>query len=271
MYILILAFIPVYGGKKDDKWDIYLQSYLMPIDMLEEQLETDTYDVGTLVPGITVYGSWESDEKIYQRWNNDKGAEPFVIQRSFNGLAHDSIEIIEEFILLFNLYFNNQKNEYLDLANSETVVVKVQENGYVCVNKRYLKTYLSVKNMGLIIHMDSRCVNCENQHRFSEDGISYRNAENTVYYTLNIGNCSIGVKRENYSYIFGKKIILGCELKDCNIWPYNEEKTYIDFTIGIDDNGKEVQYNCNPKNLSNYFGANPSAPHYLTPVFFDAV
>jgi len=38
----------------------------MPIDMLEEQLETDTYDVGTLVPGITVYGSWESDEKIYQ-------------------------------------------------------------------------------------------------------------------------------------------------------------------------------------------------------------
>lgn len=63
---------------------------------------------------------------------------------------------------------------------------------------------------------------------------------------------------------------MGCDLKDCNIWPYNEEKTYIDFIIGIDDSGKEVRHSCNPKNLSNYFGANPSAPHYLTPVFFDA-
>lgn len=138
----------------------------MPIDMLEEQLETDTYDVGELVHGITVYGSWESDEKMYQRWNNNKGAELFVIQRSFNGLAQDSIEIVEEFRLLFNLYFNNQKNEYLDLANNETVVVKIQKNGYMCVNKRYLKTYLSVKNMGMIINVDSRCVNCENQSRF---------------------------------------------------------------------------------------------------------
>ena len=51
---------------------------------------------------------------------------------------------------------------------------------------------------------------------------------------------------------------------------YNEEKTYVDFIIGIDENGKEIRHTCNPKELNNYFGANPTAPHYLTPVYFDS-
>ena len=38
----------------------------------------------------------------------------------------------------------------------------------------------------------------------------------------------------------------------------------------LDENGKEIRHTCNPSCLSNYFGANPSAPHYLTPVYFDA-
>lgn len=47
-------------------------------------------------------------------------------------------------------------------------------------------------------------------------------------------------------------------------------KTYVDFIIGIDENGKEIRHTCNPKELNNYFGANPTAPHYLTPVYFDS-
>ena len=48
-------------------------------------------------------------------------------------------------------------------------------------------------------------------------------------------------KRGNYSYIFAKNVISGCSLCDSNIWPYNEEKTYVDFIIGIDENGKEIR------------------------------
>lgn len=38
----------------------------------------------------------------------------------------------------------------------------------------------------------------------------------------------------------------------------------------MDDDGNEISHTCNPKKLSNYFGANPDAPYYLTPVLFDA-
>ena len=60
--------IPVYGTRKNNEWDIYIQSYLTSPDNVGEELKTDTYDARFGMPGITVYGSWESDEKIYSAW-----------------------------------------------------------------------------------------------------------------------------------------------------------------------------------------------------------
>ena len=36
----------------------------------------------------------------------------------------------------------------------------------------------------------------------------------------------------------------------------------------IDERGGEITYSCNPYSLANFFGANPEAPNYLTPVHF---
>ncbi len=263
--------VPVSGNRIDEKYDIYLQSFLLPLDEVENDMENDTYNAHTLMPGITVYGSWEDDEKVYHRWGNDNGYEPLVIKREYNGVATDSIEIVEEFRLLFNLYFNSQKNEYIDVSNGEGItVVKMNDNGYVTIHKRYLKTYLAVKEKVLMIHIDSRCISIDNSEKIKDDRLAYRNNENTIFYTLNVGNISTGLKRENFSNIFAKNVVSGCSLCDSNIWPYNEEKAYVDFIIGIDENGKEIRHTCNPKELSNYFGANPTAPHYLTPVYFDS-
>lgn len=263
--------IPVYGNKVDEKYDIYLQSFLLPMDKVDEDMENDTYNAHTMMPGITVYGSWENDEKVYYRWGNDNDYEPLVIKREYNGVANDSIEIAEEFRLVFNLYFNSQKNEYVDVSGGEGVtVIKMNDNGYVTIHKRYLKTYLALKEKVLMVHIDSRCTSIDNSEKIERDGLAYRNDDNTIFYTLNIGNTSTGVKRENYSYIYAKNVILGGSLCDSNIWPYNEAKNYVDYIIGIDENGKEIHHTCNPSKLSNYFGANPTAPHYLTPVYFDS-
>ena len=57
--------VPVSGNKIDKKYDIYLQSFLLPLNEVENDMENDTYNAHTLMPGITVYGSWEDDEKVY--------------------------------------------------------------------------------------------------------------------------------------------------------------------------------------------------------------
>lgn len=262
-------FVPVYGGRKDDKWDIFFQSYLVPADRTEEQLKTDTYDAyGLLRPGVTVYGAWDSGEAAYYKWGNNTSIEPLVIKRDYNDLARDNIEIVEEFRFLFNLYYNSQSKEYVDLEN-DTSVVKISDDNLVSIHKRYLKSYLAIKNMALIIHIDSRCTDIV-EDIFPTDSFDYRNDDNTVFYTVNIGRGHNGIQEENFSILFGKKVLFGCKLKDCNIWPYNEKKQYIEFMVGVDDNGRELHYTCDPSKLSNYFGANPDAPHYLTPIFFDS-
>ncbi len=262
-------FVPVYGGRKDDKWDIFFQSYLVPADRTEEQLKTDTYDAyGLLRPGVTVYGAWDSGEAAYYKWGNNESIEPLVIKRDYNDLARDNIEIVEEFRFLFNLYYNSQSKEYVDLEN-DTSVVKISDDNLVSIHKRYLKSYLAIKNMALIIHIDSRCTDIV-EDIFPTDSFDYRNDDNTVFYTVNIGRGHNGIQEENFSVLFGKKVLFGCKLKDCNIWPYNEKKQYIEFIVGVDDNGRELHYTCDPSKLSNYFGANPDAPHYLTPIFFDS-
>ena len=262
-------FVPVYGGRKDDKWDIFFQSYLVPADRTEEQLKTDTYDAyGLLRPGVTVYGAWDSGEAAYYKWGNNANIEPLVIKRDYNDLARDNIEIVEEFRFLFNLYYNSQSKEYVDLEN-DTSVVKISDDNLVSIHKRYLKSYLAIKNMALIIHIDSRCTDIV-EDIFPTDSFDYRNDDNTVFYTVNIGRGHNGIQEENFSILFGKKVLFGCKLKDCNIWPYNEKKQYIEFIVGVDDNGRELHYTCDPSKLSNYFGANPDAPHYLTPIFFDS-
>ena len=135
-------FVPVYGGRKDDKWDIFFQSYLVPADRTEEQLKTDTYDAyGLLRPGVTVYGAWDSGEAAYYKWGNNASIEPLVIKRDYNDLARDNIEIVEEFRFLFNLYYNSQSKEYVDLEN-DTSVVKISDDNLVGIQRGISKAIL---------------------------------------------------------------------------------------------------------------------------------
>ena len=71
-----------------------------------------------------------------------------------------------------------------------------------------------------------------------------------------------------YSVLMGKKIILPKAVEECGYWPYEKELEYLDFIIGTDEYGEPKTYSSNYKSLANNFGANPDAPHYLTPVFF---
>lgn len=109
--------------------------------------------------------------------------------------------------------------------------------------------------MGLVLHMDSRCIFYEYNHWLKDDSLEYRSGDNAIYYTLHIGKCNSGSKMENFFILIGKKIVWGCDIKDSGIWPYNTKKEYLDFLIGLDKN--EIKYTSDSNKLSNYFGVNP--------------
>lgn len=252
--------VPVYASEVDD-YDIFYQSYLIPKDLIEEVLKKDTIDYENLMPGFTQYGFEDDDEIIYSRFNNSDNAEPLVIKRMFSGLADDTVEILEEFRLLNNLYYNSKSNTYDNLENSD-VVISIKDKTNVYIHRHYLKRFLAVKNMVLVLSIDSR-YEIKGNDKIPNDNISYRT--NKLYYNLSISN----YERKTYSLLMGKMIIEGTKREECGYWPYDKDKDYEKFIIGIDSNGNELSYTSNPDKLGNYFGANPGAPHYLTPVYFE--
>ena len=253
--------LPVYGKYDDLSTDAYLQCYLIPNERIDFELKSDACTHEDFFPGCTMFGSGEGAEVEYKRINNGSGIEPLVIPRSYHNIRPDSYDICEEFRLLFNLYQDTESNSYADLVDEKSVVEI--RNKVVYIEKSYLKRYLAIKDMSLVLHIDSRL--CDESNKYEPLSIQRDEKDKYVTYSLNIGN-SAGIGC--YSVLYGKKIIRGYKKENSGIWPYEKKEDYIDFIIGLKDDGTEDFHTCDPTRLSNDFGANPSAPHYLTPVYF---
>ena len=66
----------------------------------------------------------------------------------------------------------------------------------------------------------------------------------------------------------GKRLTPPPPVEQCGVWPFEPAQSYETFIIGTDDVGNTIEFTCDSDALANYFGANPQAPHFLTPVFF---
>ncbi|HHU03100.1 MAG TPA: hypothetical protein GXZ91_08245 [Christensenellaceae bacterium] len=258
--------IPIFGKTDVFGTDAFFQCILFPIEKVAEEMGNDnTNQWNTMFPGFTYCVNGHDIDITYTRFNNEYNKEPFVIIRDFYGLGKPSeIEIVEEFRLINNLYFDREKNEYVDLTNN-TVVVKI-ENDFVTVHRKYLIRYLAVKEMAMLIHISS--------HYYLDIHDPDINAENYTEKTDNkiysVFFDKAGIAKEVFSsHIYAKFAIHGCPIKDCGYWPYDENnREYEDFIIGVNDDGDDLTFTSDPSKLADYYGKNPNAPHYLTPVFF---
>jgi hypothetical protein len=72
------------------------------------------------------------------------------------------------------------------------------------------------------------------------------------------------------SFVLGKKLVPPLPKSKSGKWPYDgdTEEQYATFVIGVDGDGDAVENTCDPDQLANFFGANPEAPLYVTPVHF---
>lgn len=252
--------IPIYGETEQYDSDAFYQCIITSKEFASKDMETDCtndWNRGSLTPGFTKSYCQGKEETIYSRYNNDKNIEPFVIIREFNGLGvENEIEIVEEFRLLNNLYYNQSNKEYRDLINDATVILI--KDKLVYVDYRYLKRYLSVKNMVMLIHVSSLYKGFIDEKSYSKT----INQKDKIY-TFSLR------KEDSFSSIYAKILIHGFEIKDCGYWPYEKNSEEFEtFIIGLKEDGKESTFTCNPDKLSNYFGSNKGAPHYLTLVFF---
>jgi hypothetical protein len=227
--------------------------------------------IGSGFPGCSTYGIDDNRVVTYDRFGFET-AEPLLFQRDYSGFKESNTEISEEFRFFHNLYYEVKRNEYikLDVSGEETAVVRF-ENGAVLIRLKEIRQFLAIKEMHLALFFDHFRRSNVDVSTIPEKLRDVFFSDERIVYRLRVW--ADNLRTNNFataSAIYGKKMIKPFPKSKSDFWPYDRDQVeeFEEFIIGESADSEPLMYTCDHKKLANYFGANPEAPNYLTPVYF---
>jgi len=192
-----------------------------------------------------------------------EGVEPLVHLRLPVDRYPRDFVFPEELVLLFDLHRGENGNWYLiDEAGDDHLAIEIRQEA-VLAQAGLVRRYQSVKQMALELTIDS-VVKDDGLERLGELDVELQAADSHLAYYRRPLHGSRGW----FSRLFGKTIVGPSPIEDCGLWPYEARQQYESFVIAVDDLGRPIEHSADPDSLANYFGRNPGAPHYVTPVTF---
>lgn len=267
----------VYSDWRDDDGNGGLFSAFSDPERRAEAVSDAGWDLhlGQGMPGFSQsYGDAEP-ETHYHRFGGDNGLEPLVILQEFHGALPEMLpQLAEEFRHYHNLWVSPDGTKLIKLNDDGTQYVAAEISAAeVRVRTSLLKQFQAGRQLDLLLFVDSvRYVD----HIPDPDSVDYDTLDEEVASvdertSFTAQRSLNGIFRKSpFSRFLGTKVMAAPEQRHAGVWPFDQEEAenYPDFIIGEDENGRPVRYTCDPDALANYFGKNPDAPHYLTPVFF---
>lgn len=244
---------------------------LVPIASLEGCLSDTSWSMthGNGHPGAVIYHEGKSKITKYLRFGDDNGFEPLVIDREFHGIRDDYVEIAEEFRLFHRLYHDRKQDRYIKISDfGVEEVIAIVGPDRVQIRVKEIRQFLAVKEMCLLVQFDFKEFS-----RFTPAELSLpesqEHRDKDLVWDLHSGDMQFGDSRA-FSRLLGKRVVQPVEKAKSGFWGFAEEekKKHVEFIIGVNDSGDELLHTSDPDQLANFFGANPGAPQYLTPVDF---
>lgn len=245
-------------------------SALVPDASMPKVVATPAWELHPGDGGFEV-SSDEEHGHAYARLAGPHGVEPLVLVRNYHDVRPDELELSEEYRLFHNLFHDRARGEFIRIMEdgSEEVVGRIQ--GMRCeLRLRDLRQYLAIRRMHLAVYFQvwrESAIHVEQLPAEEAAGAAIRD-DLTCYEFEAFEDPARKRGINTVSKTIGKKLIRPLALESCGIWPYEVVETYGSFIIGTDEDGRNIEHTCDPDALANYFGKNPGAPHYLTPVFF---
>ncbi len=234
---------------------------MITVYLLDRQ-ESHDYDIScALIPPAQI----EQTLSIpYWDFSPDNGAtdkiKPLIIDRNFDEMREGYREISEEFRLFHNLYHDREADEYIkiDDAGNEEIVAIVKPD-CIKIRLKEIRQFLAAKDMYLSVQF---FFPEHSKYSLRELGFKKGDSEQRdglmcwKYDFFDQSNSSA------VSLVQGKRLIEPLPKSK------KRNKKHVEFIIDVDENGDEITHTSDPSTLANYSGANPDAPHYLTPVHF---
>lgn len=214
-------------------------------------------------PGFSVsYGGGE-ERVIYAPVGWD-GVEPIVHVRPPVKRFPRSFVWAQELVLLFDLHRGADGQwSWIDDAGDDQVVITSAPD-IIRAQRWVIRRFQAVRQMALELTIESDVTDAA-LGSLGETKAELRTETSAFsYYRGQL----MGPNGRWYSRLLGKQILLPPPIEECGLWPYEEAPKYESFAIGTDDLGRAIEYSSDPEGLANFFGANPDAPNYVTPVTF---
>lgn len=213
--------------------------------------------------------SYEDGHKVttyLPRGDVYEGFELLVLVRNFHGAAQTILELDQQFRLFQSLLYIPASNTYVRLNGDGTQTSAVRFAGErVEIRISLLKQYIAARQMDLLLFTDFTV----HSPMKPEDLETKRFTNATGAGRLDQDEAQFSSSGKYGSRYCAAKVIPPGPVETCGIWPDEDaDDHHPEFMIGEDEQGKPAKHTCNPDLLANYFGANPDAPHYLTPVHF---
>lgn len=257
--------ITVYERKDEkDKEEISIYCALIKKELVKEKLGSSGWDltkpghpaseVEYHENGKTVYG--------YESYSHGADIQPFIFLRDIREEDLYYPEVCEEFRIRYNLYQAGDNNFYrYDEYGAKDCVIKYSPTK-IEVNFKYLWEFIGVKQVCFVIFSEVLRY-FKGDFGYSVESYDLLEKGETYiierYFPIWVGGIK-NVMFRGKSYLY--------PIEHDQIPTLFEKKKYITFLIDKDKMGHDIEFTCDPSKLANYFGANPDAPNYLTPVFF---
>lgn len=245
----------VFKGLGNEGCSGALYSALLPMKRGKSAL--DAYETWDLHLGWGMpYADCNGRKKRYFRFG-DQEKEPLVYYLSSPcGGYPKYVELSEELRLFFGLYElieSPKKRQYLRFSpTGEKIVVAEIDEDRVWVLRSFLMHYLYVRRKVLSVFWDVTRDDNSSKDEWSD--------------TLSGENWRVigGISKLGGSYFWmrGKLILKGKKFVP-------EKSRYVKFRVKNNE-GRLVDFTCNPDKLADSFGKNRGAPHYTTPTFFSS-
>lgn len=235
---------------------------------IERALQSTDWEVGITsgFPGCVKFGDGSVE---YSRFGMN--AEPLVFVRDYIGFRECHTEISEEFRFFHNLYYERARNEYLkfDKSGEEETIICFQGET-VLIRLKEIRQFLAIKESHLALFFDYIRYSNFDISTISKEERRGEYSSEEIIYQFGVNQADYNSPYKTVSYMRGKKLISPYPKSKSGVWPYSEDEVemYEEFQIGETPDGDPIFFTCDSAKLANYFGANPDAPHYLTPVYF---
>jgi hypothetical protein len=240
--------------------EAYFSALIAP-ERVSRTLESMDWDLhwDNMRPHLVRYGQGEGAKICYERFEED-GVEPVVIVREGNGGSF--VELAEDLRLFLDLYPHDD-GALVQVSDSGTIdIVAMVAPEEVRILKRPLLRYLQARQMYLAVFFDHIVTLVDTKSNPLPEGerhVDMRKADRFWCFG------STDEHGDPISRLSGKRLLAP---PPRSLRLESEEERYMTFIIGEDAMGGAVEYSANPAALGDFFGKNPDAPNYLTPVYF---